>query len=157
MKVLVVYYSRSGNTKFVAEEVASNLNSDIKELIDKKKRSGIWGYFWAGHDALMNKKTEIEELDLDLAQYELIFLGCPNWAANIPPAVRTFLDRVDLKNKKLVFFCTQDSMGADRVFNNLRLLAKGAEILDQEYFDRVGKNKEGVKAQIKEWLKKFKQ
>ena len=157
MKILVIYYSRSGNTKFVAEEIASNLNADTKELIDKKKRNGIWGYFWAGHDALRKLKTEIEESGLNVAGYDLIFLGCPNWAANIPPAIRTFLDRVDLKNKKLVLFCTQDSMGAERVFNNLRLFAKGAEILDQEYFNRVEKNKDQIKAQIKKWTGKFKQ
>ena len=157
MKILVIYYSRSGNTKFVAEEIANNLNADIKELVDKKKRQGIWGYLWAGHDALLKKKTDIEELNLDLAQYQLIFLGSPNWAANVPPAIRTFLDRADLKNKKLALFCTQDSMGAERVFNNLRLLARGAEILDQEYFNRVEKNKDQIKAQIKKWIDKFKQ
>ena len=157
MKILVIYYSRSGNTKFVAEEIANNLNADIKELVDKKKRQGIWGYLWAGHDALLKKKTDIEELNLDLAQYQLIFLGSPNWAANVPPAIRTFLDRADLKNKKLALFCTQDSMGAERVFNNLRLLASGAEVLDQKYFNRVEKNKDQVKAQIKKWIDKFKQ
>lgn len=157
MKSIVIYYSRSGNTKFVAQEIAENMGSDLKELIDKKNRNGIWGYFWGGHNAIMKVKTEIEELNLDLSQYDIIFLGCPNWAANMPPAIRTFLDRVDLKDKKLVLFCTQDSMGAERVFNNLRLLAKGAEIKDQEYFNRVEKNKESVKAQVKEWLKKFKQ
>ncbi len=157
MKTLVIYYSRTGNTKFVADEISSTLQAETRELIDKKKRSGIWGYIWAGHDAMMKTKTEIEEIGLDLAQYDLIFLGCPNWAANIPPAIRTFLDRADLKDKKLALFCTQDGMGATRVFNNLRLLAKGAEIVDQKYFNRVEKNKESVKAQVKEWTEKFKQ
>ena len=156
MKVLVIYYSRTGNTRFVAGEIAHNLNGELRELVDKKNRSGVWGYIWAGHDSIRQLKTEIEEFNLDITQYDLIFLGCPNWAANIPPALRTFLDRTDLKDKKLVLFCTQDSMGAVRVFNSLRLLAKGAEILDQKYFNRVEKNKESVKAQVKEWTEKFK-
>lgn len=155
MRTLVIYYSRTGNTKFVADEIAQNLQAEIKELIDKKNRSGIWGYIWAGRDSIMKSKTEIEEFGLDVAQYDLIFLGCPNWAANIPPALRTFLDRIDLQNKKIVLFCTQDSMGAVRVFNSLRLAAKGAEIVDQKYFNGVAKNKESVKAQVKEWIEKF--
>jgi len=155
MNILVIYYSRTGNTKFVAEEISVNLNADIKELIDKKNRQGFWGYFWAGHDAIVKAKTEIEEPNLDLDKYNLIFIGCPVWVANMPPAIRTFFDRIDLNNKKLVLFCTQDSTGGERVVNGMRLLARGAEILDQKYFNRVAKNKESVKAQVKEWTSKF--
>jgi len=56
MKALVVYYSRTGNTKFVAEKIAQELGADIEEVIDKKNRFGLINYLRAGGDALRRKK-----------------------------------------------------------------------------------------------------
>ena len=155
-KSIVIFYTRTGNTRFVAEEIATVLGSDLRPLVDKKERKGAWGYFWAGFDALMQNKTRLGDFQIDLGQYDLIFLGTPNWAANVPPAIRTFLGQSYLNNKKVVFFCTQDGMGAGRVFNNLRLLAKGAEIVDEKFFNKVSQNKEAIRLQVKEWAEKFK-
>ena len=44
MKVLVVYYSRTGNTKFVAEAIAQSLEADIEEIKDGKNRMGVFGF-----------------------------------------------------------------------------------------------------------------
>ena len=155
-KSIVIFYSRTGNTQFVAEEIATVLSSDLRPLVDKKKRGGVWGYVWAGFDAIMQNKTRLEDFKLDLNQYDLIFLGTPNWAANVPPAIRTFLGQSYLNNRKLVLFCTQDGMGAGRVFNNLRVLTKGAEIVDEKFFNKVREGKDAVRLQIREWLTKFK-
>ena len=102
MKSIVIFYSRTGNTKYVAEQIASNLNSEILPLIDKKDRSGIWGWLMAGRDALKKAKTEIEDYNIALGSYDLIFIGCPNWAGQIPPAIRTFLDAHNWDKKKFV-------------------------------------------------------
>jgi flavodoxin len=153
---IVIFYSRTGNTKLVAEDIATVLGSDLRPLIDKKNRKGILGYIWSGFDATMQNKTALEKFDLDLVNYDMIFLGTPNWAANVPPAIRTFLKQIDLNNKKLVLFCTQDGMGAGRVFNNIRLLAKGAEIVDEKIFNKVNQNKEAIRLQIRDWLGKLK-
>ncbi|MDD5341453.1 MAG: flavodoxin [Patescibacteria group bacterium] len=155
MKTLVIYYSRSGNTRFVAEKITQELSADLKEIIDKKNRQGFWGYFWAGHDTIVKAKTEIEEINLNPENYDIIFLGCPTWVASVPPAIRTFLDKTNLEKKRLVLFCTQDSMGAEKTLNIMRLLARGAEIIDQKFFSAVEKNKVSVEAQIKEWIGKL--
>lgn len=155
MRSIVIFYSRTGNTQLVAEEIATILSSDIKPLLDKKSRKGFWGYLLAGRDSMLKKQTEIENVSLNLADYDLIFLGCPNWAANVPPALRTFLNQVDLANKKVVLFCTQDGMGAGLVFNNLRVLTKGAEIIDEKFFNKVNLNKDAIRLQIREWIEKF--
>ena len=47
MKVLVVYYSRTGNTRFVAETIAQSLEADIEEIKDRKNRMGIFGFLRA--------------------------------------------------------------------------------------------------------------
>ena len=151
-KAIVIFYSRSGNTRFVAEELANRLSADLAPLRDKKNRKGIWGYFWGGFDSLMKHMTKLEDYNIELNNYDLVFIGCPNWAANIPPAIRTFLAQKYWANKKIVFFCTQESMGAERVFNNLRGLVKGAEIVNEKYFNKVNENKDAVREQIKSWL-----
>ncbi|MCX6746097.1 MAG: hypothetical protein NTX00_03720 [Candidatus Parcubacteria bacterium] len=156
MSSIVIFYSRTGNTQFVAEEIATVLGSDLKPLIDQKKRGGLWGYIWAGFDAIVKNKTKLADPHLDLSQYDLIFLGTPNWAATLPPVIRTFLNLFSLNSKKVVFFCTQDGLGAGRVFNNLRVLAKGAEIVGEKYFNKVNLNKEAIRLQVKEWAGKFK-
>jgi len=152
MSSIVIFYSRTGNTQFVAETIASVLGSELIPLKDKKKRSGALGWLLAGRDAFLERQTEIEAVSLDLNKYDLILLGCPNWAANLPPAIRTFLTAKDFSGKKVALFCTQDSMGAEKVFNSLRRLATGADIVSEKYFNKVNKNKDVVRWQIKEWL-----
>lgn len=156
MKSIVIFYSRSGNTKFVAEEIANYLNADLQPLIDKKNRQGLLAWFIAGYDAVKKKTTAIEEFDFNPANYNLIFLGCPNWAGELSPALRTFLNKFDLSDRKVVLFCTQDSSGAEKVFNSLRVMTKGADVIDEKYFNKVLKNKETVRQEIRDWLGKFK-
>ena len=60
MKVLVVYYSRTGNTRFVAEAVAQSLKADIEEIRDRKNRMGIFGFLRCGYEAIFKKLTDIE-------------------------------------------------------------------------------------------------
>lgn len=156
MDSIVIFYSRTGNTKFVAEEIATNLGSDLRPLIDKKDRSGPLGWVFAGFDAVRQNKTQIEEFDFQPGKYKYIFIGCPNWASNLPPALRTFLGTADLTGRKVVLFCTQDNMGAEKVFNSLRLLCQGANIVAEKYFNKVLQNKDSVRESIREWLSEFK-
>ncbi len=151
-KAIVVFYSRSGNTRFVAEEIANSLRADLAPLKDKKSRKGIWGYFWGGFDSLMSKLTKLEDYYIELNNYDLIFIGCPNWAANIPPAIRTFISQKYWDNRKVVLFCTQESMGAEQVFNSLRRAIKDADIVSEKYFNKVNQNKDTVRVQVKTWL-----
>ena len=52
MKVLVVYYSRTGNTRFVAEAIAQSLEADIEEIKDGKNRMGVFGFLRRGYEAI---------------------------------------------------------------------------------------------------------
>jgi len=156
MKSLIIYYSRTGNTHFVAEEIAAELGSKLKQVIDEKNRSGLIGWIGAGFDAMRQKATQIKDIKITWDDFDLFFIGCPNWAGNLPPAIRAALEKADLENKKIVLFCTQENSGAEKVFNSLRRLIKGAEIIDEKYFNRVKNNQEKIKEEIKEWLVKFK-
>ena len=120
MKTLVAFYSKSGNTKKVGEEIAKNLNVDVDEIIDKKDRSGILGWLGGGRDALFKKATTIESKK-DPSQYDLIVVGTPIWAGSVTPAVRAYLSKN--KFKKVAFFCSC-GMSKGRSFDEMEKLSK---------------------------------
>jgi len=105
MKMLVAFYSRSGTTKRVAQEIVKALNADIDEVIDKKSRRGILGFLIAGYDATRGKTTEIE-FEKDPSDYDLVIIGTPVWNGRVTPAIRTYLLQNREKIKSAVFFST---------------------------------------------------
>jgi len=105
VKTLVVFYSRSGTTKWVAQEVARALNADVDEVIDKKPRKGILGFLIAGYDATKGKTTEIE-FEKDPSGYDLVVIGTPVWNGRVTPAIRTYLLQNRGKIGNAAFFCT---------------------------------------------------
>jgi hypothetical protein len=58
MKTLVVYYSRTGNAKFVAETAAKELGADVEEIVDRKSRAGPLGWVSAGKAGSRGKKPK---------------------------------------------------------------------------------------------------
>ncbi len=106
MKSLVVYYSRSGNSKFVAQKIAEKIGADIEEVIDKKNRRGWIGWLNAGRDATGGKETQIEETKFLPNNYDLIVVGTPIWDGRPTPAIRTYLRKNDLSKKKVALFWT---------------------------------------------------
>ena len=104
MKTLVAFYSRSGNTKRVANKISKILKADTDEIIDLKDRSGIIGWLIGGKDASTNKSTEIKN-KLNPEKYGLVVIGTPIWAWTAAPAVKVYLKKYALR-KKVAFFCT---------------------------------------------------
>ncbi|AAL80838.1 hypothetical protein PF0714 [Pyrococcus furiosus DSM 3638] len=105
MKTLVVFYSRSGTTKRVAQELAKALGADIDEVIDKKSRKGILGFLRAGYDATRGRTTRIE-FTKDLSEYDVVIIGTPVWNGRVTPAIRTYLLENRENIKQAIFFAT---------------------------------------------------
>jgi flavodoxin len=114
MKILVLFYSRTGTTRQVGLEIANQLKCDNEEIIDLKDRMGPINWLGAGRDAMKKRLTEIKEIPRDIGTYDLIIIGSPNWAGSICPAIRTFLEKNKSNIKKAAFFCT---MGGDKPGN----------------------------------------
>lgn len=105
-KILVVFYSRSGKTRKVAEELSNLLKSDLEEVIDNKKRSGILGFLGAGKDAFLRRLTDIGEPNTNPSSYETVIFGTPVWAGKISPAIRTYIEKFKSSLRKVGLFCT---------------------------------------------------
>ena len=63
MKALVVYFSRTGGTKKVAEAISNILSCDIEEIVDTKDRTGLLGYIRSGRQAMKKKLTAIKNTE----------------------------------------------------------------------------------------------
>jgi flavodoxin len=104
MKTLVVYYTRTGNTKFAAETIAAELGANIEEVVDLKNRQGKIAYMSCGRDAMSGKETEIAPTIRNPADYDLVIIAQPVWAWSPMPAIRTYLNKHDLSGKQVALF-----------------------------------------------------
>lgn len=131
-KALVVYYSRSGNTRAVAEAIHAAVGGDIIELqpvtpypeayratTDQAKRELASGY----KPPLKNK---IERLEA----YDVVFVGSPNWWGTVAGPVRTFLSDYDLSGKRIAPFITHEGSALGRSVADIKAFCPQAAVLD---------------------------
>lgn len=119
MKTLVVYYSRTGRTKKVAEAIADNLSSDIEEIIDGQNRSGPIGFLRSGYQAYRKSLIDIKNLQKDVSEYDIIIIGTPVWARTVSSPVRTFLHAYKNDFTTVAFFSTHGSDEPQKEFNEM--------------------------------------
>jgi flavodoxin len=152
MKSLVVYYTRDGNTRFVAETIAAEIGADIEEVVDLKKRSGILGYLGGGRDAMQGKETKLSPTIKSPAGYELIVVGSPIWAGKPAPALTTYLKKNDLSGKKVAVFFSQ---GGKKItgFEQAKTLMPNSECIGELSVIQPLGNKDESEKQIVEWCK----
>ncbi|MFO7797401.1 MAG: flavodoxin family protein [Promethearchaeati archaeon] len=119
MNTLVVYYTRTGNTKKMAEEIAAKLDAELDEIIDKTKRSGFVRWFYSGYQAVREKLTEIEDMEKDPSNYGLIILGTPTWAGKMTPALRTYITRYKDQLNKVAILITSSGKKGDPLIESI--------------------------------------
>ena len=123
MKTLVIYYSRTGNTKIIAEIIAKNLAADLEEITEIQPKTGIIGWLIAGKDATLQKSTPINDLKHQVADYDLVVIGTPVWSWNMSPPVRSFLQKYKQDLKQVAFFTTMGGNGDQRTFSHMTALS----------------------------------
>ena len=115
-KVLIIFYSRTGTTKKVAEVIREKLKCDIEEIISVEDRKGVRGYLLSGREASRKILTEIKPLQKNIPDYDLVILGTPIWAWKMSSPIRTVLENNKSKFKKLAAFCTMGGSGDIKTF-----------------------------------------
>ncbi|MCX6817682.1 MAG: hypothetical protein NTU57_02400 [Candidatus Aenigmarchaeota archaeon] len=118
MKTLVIFYSRTGNTRKVADEIAKVFGCDTEELADTKKRAGILHYLSSGRDAQKEMLTTLVEPKNDPSKYDLVVIGTPVWASKMSVPVRAYLHLKKDSFKKVAFFYTAGSQN-DKIFPDM--------------------------------------
>lgn len=105
-QTLIVYYSRTGNTKAVCEALQKELGCDIIEIKDLTNREGRWGYYTAAFGSIFGTHTGIDPVEFNLASYANIIVGSPVWAGKPSAAIRTFLEENRLAGKNIFLLYT---------------------------------------------------
>jgi flavodoxin len=122
--MVVVYYSRTGVTRHVAERLASILKADIEEIREAADRSGVLGYIKAGYDAVKHKEATLISKH-SAADRKVVVLGMPVWGFNPPPAVRAYLSAVKLEGVKVCGFATMNGSGAGKTLERVAEIVPG--------------------------------
>lgn len=155
--ILIVYFSRYGNTEY-SDNVDATTSASI--VADGNERYGTTEYvanliqqnvggdihlietvtpYTADFDELrdvnheemqQNVLPELKESNLDISQYDTVFIGYPVWATDVPQAVLSFLKEYDLSGKTVIPFCTHDGYGAGSSYNTIREAGHAAESPD---------------------------
>lgn len=131
-KVLIVYYSWSGNTKRIAEEIQKQTGADVFEIIPEKQ-------YTKDYDAVVKLAKEEKNNNVrpaisgkidHLENYDVVFVGFPNWWSDMPMVLYTFFDAYDLSGKKIVPFCTSGGGEFASSLNSIKSLEPNADILE---------------------------
>ena len=155
-KMLVAYFSHTGNTRAVAQYIQEATGADIYEIVPANPYPESYGDVLARgrqelNDNMMPKlKSEVPSLAL----YDVIFVGSPNWFNTIVPPVMTFLSGRDFTGKTIVPFMTHGGGGLGKSVQDVKRLAPGATVLEGRAFrgDAVKDAGEDVRA----WLRDLK-
>lgn len=135
---VVLYFSATGNTKKIAERIASELNSDIIEIIPKEEyKPEDLNY---NSDCRANReqkdsksRPEIKNT-IDISKYDTIYLSYPIWWGTNPKIILTLLDTYDFTNKTIIPFCTSGSTEISGSVNDLRNYNNKLNIKDGKRF-----------------------
>ena len=145
-KTLVAFFSASGQTKNSAEEIAKLLNCDIYEIKPKVQ--------YNGNDLDWNKKTsrstlecknrnsrpELADKNANISKYNTILVGFPVWWYLAPNIILTFLESYNFTGKKIVVWGTSWSSGMGNATEEIRNIAKGANVVVGVIFDKDHRN-----------------
>ena len=132
VKMLIVYYSHTGNAKFVSEQIQALTGADVFELTPVNPYPEEVGA------TIERAREERESGNLpslvgrinNFADYDVIFLGSPNWFGTLSLPVLSFLDSYDLSGKTIVPFITFGGGGLANTITDLKMLAPNATILE---------------------------
>lgn len=168
-QVLIVYLSRTNNTKAVAEIIHRHVGGrlialelkhpypeDYQATVDQVVQENETGF-------LPPLKTKIDNIQ----PYDVVFVGFPTWGMQLPPPMKSFLSQHDLSGKTVVPFNTNAGYGIGSSFDTVKKLCPKSRVLegystkggierDGIYFVMEGDKEKEVQIDIANWLRKLK-
>jgi flavodoxin len=168
-KILIVYLSRTKNTKAIAEMIQKNVGGKLVAIELEKPYpenyqatvAQVASENQSGY--LPPLRTKIDSI----AQYDVVFVGFPTWGMQLPPPMKSFLKQYDLSGKTIIPFNTNGGYGIGSTFETVRQLCPNSKILEG-YSTRGGLERDGqllmikddkarqTQDEIKQWLEKLK-
>ena len=130
-KVLVAYFSHSGNTRSIAEKIREQLNGDLFEIktvneypvkynlvVDQAKKEFVAQY-----------KPQLVNSIENFNDYDIIVIGYPMWWYTCPMAIFSFLEQYDFTDKIILPFCTHEGSGLSTSVDDIKKLVSSANVM----------------------------
>jgi flavodoxin len=149
-KILIVYLSRTNNTKAVAEIIHSYVGGELialelqnpypanyRQQVDQVVRENE-------SESLPPLKTRVDSME----KYDVVFIGFPTWDMKMPPPMKSFLHQYNLAGKTIIPFNTNAGYGVGSGFETVKQLCPGSKVLEG-YSTRGGIERDGVLFVIK--------
>lgn len=154
-KILIAYFSWSGNTKAVAEAIHARTGGDMYEIVPETPYSQNYSTTVdkAKQEQQNNARPALKNRLTDISQYDLIFVGYPNWWGSLPMPVATFMEGCSWQGKTVAPFFTHGGGGVQNCDRDLRKLAAGANVT--EYLCLSGNRARNSQIEIDTWLHKL--
>ena len=168
-KILIVYLSRTKNTKAVAEMIQKNVGGklvaiELEKPYPENYQATVAQVASENQSGYLSPlKTKIDSI----GQYDVVFVGFPTWGMQLPPPMKSFLKQYDLSGKTIIPFNTNGGYGIGSTFETVRQLCPNSKILEG-YSTRGGLERDGqllmikdekarqTQDEIKQWLEKLK-
>ena len=149
-KILIAYYSKTGNTKRAAEEIAKMTGGTLHRIVPQKTYPD--SYFAtiavAKWESLKGEKPALADKVEGIGGYDKILVGFPIWWFGCPQLIKTFMESYDFDGKKVYPFCTHGGSGPKNSTRDIKAICPKADVKD--CFDATKNLNE---AAVKEWLK----
>lgn len=151
-KILMAYFSWSGNTEHLAKLIQSQIGGDmfkIETAVPYPDDYQELAYGVAKKQHENNVMPELKDKG-DISGYDIIFVGTPAWWYHMAPAVKTFLSAHNFEGKTIVPFISHGGGGRYEISADMGNLAKGAKVLSA--FDTLSEGSTNVEQEIVDWL-----
>lgn len=151
-KALVVYFSWSGNTEKVAKSIADQTGADLFQIMPAESYVDDYNELLdiATEEKQNGARPEIADNIEQPEQYEVIYVGYPNWWSDMPMILYTFFDSYDLSGKTIAPFCTSGGSGLTDTVNSIKELEPEAEVLEGLHIgDSASSDPDSA---VREWL-----
>ena len=129
MKPIIIYYSRSGNTEKIALQAKNDLHCEAIKIVPEE---AYGNYISACLRVTKEKKASVAPAFVtpipNLSGYDVVLLGYPVWAQDIPRFVADFIEKCDLNGKVVIPFATYGMSGINWTMKHLKRVCAGAEI-----------------------------
>ena len=130
MNILIAYYSHTGTTRRAAEAIQAAVGGELFEIQEQDPYSRVYSEVIrrAEQEVRFSLKPPLRGAMPDIAAYDVIFIGSPNWCSTIAPPVATFLDMLNFNGKQLIPFVTHGSGGLAHMVADIRALCPTAAV-----------------------------
>jgi len=144
-----------GNTEVIAKKIQELTGSNMFQIKTVKSYPEDYTETTnvAQEEKRKNARPELTEIVADMASYDVVYLGYPNWWATMPMAVFTFLESYDFSGKTIIPFCTHEGSGMGSSEHDIKRLCPNAKVLSGLAIKGSSVNK--AQDSVSAWLRKL--